>query len=85
MGYSITEETHNKIEASRQAGRLCSGGSRYCTTKASRKVLTETWLSKIGVGSSHVGKPLTLCTTHAKPYHVGYRGVNFIVLDVEKF
>jgi hypothetical protein len=85
MGYSITEETYNKIEANRQAGRLCSGGSRHCATKATRKVTSEVWLSKIGEGEMHVGKPLTLCTTHAKPYHEGFRGVNFIVLSVEKF
>lgn len=84
MGYSITAETYEKMEANRQEGRLCAGGNRHCATRATRKIVTEGWLSKVGEGDSHKGE-MPLCTRHAKSYTPGYHGVNFVVLDVKKF
>ncbi len=88
MGYSnsITAETHDALEANRRAGRLCAGGWRHCTRRATRKVHTTTWLSEIGKGEpSSDARPLTLCTRHARDYHPGYRGVNFIVNEIERY
>lgn len=48
MGYSISRETHERIEANRAAGRLCGGSSR-CSSRATRMTIallereTGTW------------------------------------------
>ena len=73
MGHSITEETHNKIETNRRAGRLCAGGYRHCTAKA---------IWKIDLDGN---KGWIMCTRHAKDFHVGYRGQNFTVTGKCKF
>lgn len=38
MGYSISQETYERLEANRAAGRLCQGSSR-CSTRATRQTV----------------------------------------------
>lgn len=81
MGYSISQETMDKINANKLAGRLCSGGNRYCSTRATKVVRSTAWMYKIDEGAARVSE-LKLCGRHAKLYHVGMRGVNFIVTRI---
>lgn len=85
MGYSISEETYQRLERNRREGRLCGGATRVrhgCVARATQQAIQETWTHKIGEGESHVS-PLSLCARHARQVAPGYEGVNFRVLSVE--
>lgn len=82
MGYSMSQEQHDKIERNRRMGRLCSGGRHFCVTPATRRVTSWTWTHKIGEGKAHESE-LLLCTRHARTYSVGFEGVNFIVKSID--
>lgn len=84
MGHSISEATWNRMRANRLEGRQCVGGLNYCSARATRLVTSQVWLLSIGEGGAHDSQ-IKLCTKHAKPYHPGYRGRNFITQKVEKF
>lgn len=90
MGYSIDYETHEKLERNRAAGRLCSGGHRYCTARATRKVFTDFWLTcedkaagKAPYRTADDDSGMTLCTRHARSLPV--EGGNYTTRRVETF
>lgn len=85
MGYSITGEQHDRMEANRREGRLCQGGVRSCTVRATRKVTVTS--DAYNDGRYVHTSTITYCPRHARMYggYVGYRGANFVVDAVEKF
>jgi hypothetical protein len=83
MGYSISEETYERIERNRREERLCQGSTR-CSTRATRIVTQRCWLYTIEEGPETL-EDMKMCTRHANTLPVGFRGVNFIVTQVQPF
>jgi hypothetical protein len=83
MGYSITQEKWERLEALRREGRLCCMDREH-VTKATVMVTQESWTYKIGEGESHVDE-MPFCPRHARQVPEGYEGVNFRVLSHRKF
>lgn len=83
MGYSISQEQHDKLERNRREGRLCamSTGRGGCFTRATWRERWESWPYKIGEGHR-----LVSIMTHCGRHHLepGYEGMNFRVLSVER-
>lgn len=87
MGFSITEEKARKLDELRREGRLCKAATRTragCSARANRKVMQQSWWYKIGEGTSSIYN-MTMCKRHADQMPIGFKGVNFIVLQVSKF
>lgn len=83
MGYSLSQEQFERLEANRRAGRQCAmaTGRGGCFTRATWKETHESWPYAIGEGESKVSE-MVFCGAHHNPE--GYRGVNFVVRSVEK-
>src|SRR5215831_3291963 len=79
MGYSISQEQHERLERNRRAGRLCamSTGRGGCFTAATTAHLTESWPYAIGEGRSRLHTQ-HFCGRHSSVCAVG---VNFRTLD----
>lgn len=84
MGYSITAEKHQKIEALRREGRLCqtNNGRGGCSARATVQQTVEDWNYRVGEGESTV-RTMVHCARHARRFPAGFRGVNFVVLSVQ--
>ena len=91
MGYSMTQEQHERLEQYRADGRLCymSTGRGGCMTRATRVVDMTTWYyaddpERRGLET----KSAPMCTRHANDmaYWIGRDiGTNTIVHAVRKF
>jgi hypothetical protein len=89
MGYSIDADTYDKLERNRREGRECRGGSRYCTTRATRRVFMDTWMNESDKAAGEApripadeDKGMTLCTRHTNT--LGIEGLNFTVRRIER-
>lgn len=84
MGYSISEEQHQRLEANRREGRTChmSTGRGGCFTRATVKQTSESWPYKLEEGTSRIAT-MTFCKRHSSA--PGFEGVNFRVLATERF
>lgn len=85
MGYSISQETYERIERNRREGRLCRGGSR-CSSRGTWWAFHETWVHKIGEGDSKLDmQGMPFCKKHLREFapHVGFEGVNYRVVRIK--
>ena len=87
MGYSISQDQHDKLEKHRREGRLCcvATGRGGCFNRATRRLTQDTWPYD---RDRQAGKPPTrhvavACARHATPDW--QEGTNFTTLSVEAF
>ncbi len=83
MGYSITQEQWERLEALRRIGRRCAmnTGRGGCFATATYEEDHESWVYEIGEGRRDE-TTMVFCGRHRN--EVGYEGRNFRVLAVRK-
>lgn len=84
MGYSISHEKWEKLEALRKEGRLCRMDREH-TTRATVMVRQETWPYVLGEPGTGTVDEMPFCPRHARLMPPGYEGVNFRVLSHRRF
>ena len=77
MGYSISWEKWEKLEALRREGRLCAMDREH-VTPATVVVEQVSWDYKVGEGPERKDE-MAFCARHARQLPVGYVGTNFVV------
>jgi len=86
MGYSISHEKWEKLEALRREGRLCRMDREH-TTRATVMIRQESWYyeeDKLAGKPPHVDE-MPFCPRHARMMPPGYEGANFRVLSHRRF
>jgi hypothetical protein len=86
MGYSMTSEKADKINALAAEARRCSmnNGRGGCATRATVMVVDQSFVYRLDEGAESVTE-MPMCARHARQMPVGFEGVNFRVLDHRRF
>jgi hypothetical protein len=88
MGYSISQEQHEKLERNRAEGRLCcvSTGRGGCFNRATVRQTVESWYyekDRLAGEPPHVDTQV-ICASHSRG-GLYDEGTNFRVLAKERF